>query len=363
MILNNNKSLNTDKKVAVVLFNLGGPDKLENVKYFLYNLFSDKWIIRLPLILRKVLAFIISRSREKEAQKNYSYMGGYTPLLKDTQSQRDALKNALRNRNKTSNFMKDIEIFISMRYWHPFSMETIKKIEEYNPDEIIMLPLYPQLSSSTTISSFEDFEKNLSKSNINAAVKKIGCYFDEKNFLMSHIELIRKKIKQFHIENDNDENINILFSAHSIPEKFVKQGDPYEWQINKTYNALKSDEIISKYNTKLCYQSKVGPVKWLGPSTEEVITDFAKSGKNILIVPIAFVSEHIETLVELDIEYKEIADKYGIKMERVPALGINKHFINSLASMVEKTISNEKNICCFRSEQCPQGYSNCVFEG
>ena len=340
-----------NKKTAIILFNLGGPDSLKNVRPFLYNLFSDKWIIRLPFIIRHIIAFFISKFRYKSASENYKFMGGKSPLLEGTNRQKNALETELYNR-KFDNF----RIFISMRYWHPFYNEIIKDLKEYNPEEIIFLPLYPQFSSSTTLSSFEEFESGLQEEKINSKVKKIGCYYDDKDFISSHIFLIKEKIKKF----KKDDKVKILFSAHSIPTKFVESGDPYEWQINKTLDAILEDDDIKKYEHILCYQSRVGLAKWLGPSTKHEIESLAKDGINIIIVPISFISEHIETLVELDIEYKLIADKYNIKYERVAALGIEINFIKSLAKIVEATSNNGIDLLTYGSELCPKKFTNCI---
>ncbi len=343
-----------NKKTAIILFNLGGPDSLENVRPFLFNLFSDKWIIRFPLLVRKAIAYIISKNRYKLAQENYQLMGGKSPLLAETQKQKKALEESLRRAK-----FQDFEIFISMRYWNPLAKEVVKQVKEYNPDEIIFLPLYPQFSSSTTLSSFEEFESLLKKTSVNADVKKICCYYDNEKFIDAHISLIKETIKKF----KKDEKVKILFSAHSIPVKYVKSGDPYEWQIINTVKAILKDEIISKYETSLCYQSKVGPIKWLSPTTESEIEKAAKEKFNIIIIPIAFISEHIETLVELDIEYKHIADSHNVRYERVEALGINKEFISSLTDMVLHSSKKEENIYNFGSEICPENFSNCVCRG
>lgn len=339
------------KKIAVILFNLGGPDKLSSVGPFLYNLFSDKWIIRSPWFIRYIIAFFISRFRTKSAQANYSIMGGKSPLLDETIIQKNSLEKELNNRN-----IDNIKIYISMRYWHPFASEVIGKLKEYDPDEIIYLPLYPQLSSSTTISSFEEFDNLIKKEGIIAKIKKIGCYYDNKDFINSHINLIKEEI-----ENIKDKSkLRILFSAHSIPKKFVSDGDPYEWQINKTYKEIIRDEEISKYETILCYQSKVGPIEWLSPTTEDEIEKASNNGYSIIVVPIAFVSEHIETLVELDVEYSEIAKKHSVEYRRVKALGNDSLFIKSLADICEYTSFSEKNNVGFGSEICPNNYKNCA---
>lgn len=340
-----------NNKTAIILFNLGGPDSIENVKPFLYNLFSDKWIIRIPFGIRHFFAFMISSLRAKSAAENYKLMGSKSPLLEETIKQKEALEIILKSRN-----FGNFKIFISMRYWHPRASEVICEVKDYNPDQVILLPLYPQFSSSTTLSSFEEFEALYKKAKINVPLKKIGCYFDQQDFINSHIKLIKQELKNF----TDKENVRILFSAHSIPKKFVTQGDPYEWQINKTLQAILKDEEISKYDNLLCYQSKVGPIEWLSPSTEHEIEKAAKDKINLVIVPIAFISEHIETLVELDIEYKDIADKYGIKYIRIPALSIDENFIKGLADMVTKTSDGQKEVIAFNSSYCPENFTNCI---
>jgi ferrochelatase len=340
-----------NNKTAIVLFNLGGPDKLENIRPFLFNLFSDKWIIRLPFGIRHVIAYFIAKFRKENAEVGYSLIGGKSPLLGETINQKNALNRALKKEG-----FKNFQIFISMRYWQPRSLEVIKDLKEYTPDQIIMLPLYPQFSSSTTLSSFEEFDNELKKAEIKSLVKKIGCYFDDKRFIAAHIELIKHSLAKF----EKGKSLRILFSAHSIPKKFVEQGDPYKWQINKTVEAILADPILKKQDSVLCYQSKVGPIEWLSPSTEHEVERAAKEKINLIIVPIAFVSEHIETLVELDIEYLQIASKYGIRYERVPALGINEVFINSLADLVLKSDKSSNNINCYGTEICPENFKNCI---
>ncbi|MDX1924013.1 MAG: ferrochelatase [Rickettsiaceae bacterium] len=350
-MLETGKVINQEKKLAIVLFNLGGPDKLSSVRPFLYNLFSDKWIIRAPNIIRKLIAFFISATRNRLAKSNYSLMGGKSPLLHETTKQKEALENELENMG-----MGNFKVFISMRYWHPFSKEAVSQIKEFGAESIIYLPLYPHCSSSTTLSSFEDFDKELAKTYPVQDIKKIGCYFDDNDFISSHIELIEEKLKLF----ENTKKLRILFSAHSIPKKFVTQGDPYEWQINKTYKSIAESPKISKYETILCYQSKVGPIEWLSPSTEHVVEESAKLGYDILVIPIAFVSEHIETLVELDIEYKQIATKYDVCYERVDALGVNKKFIKSLAKYISQANFSDKKVLGLGSDLCPREFKNCL---
>lgn len=329
------------RKIAVIIFNLGGPDKLENVKPFLFNLFYDKAIINLPNPFRWFLANLISNLREDKAKKIYEKMGGKSPILENTQRQAEELEKLL-NISRAEEY----KVFISMRYWHPFAEETIKKIEEYNPEEVILLPLYPQFSTTTTQSSFDSFSKIS-----DIKFKKICCYFDDKNFIKSHYNLLKESL--INIKGD----FRILFSAHGLPEKIIKEGDPYQWQIEQTVANIM--ELFSeKIDYKICYQSKVGKMKWLEPSTENEILEAAKEGKSIIIVPIAFVSDHSETLVELDLEYKELYSSISDKdYVRVDSLNIDKYYLEALKDQVFSLIDNKK-----KSRKCPDEFCKCLME-
>jgi len=319
-----------DNKAAIVLFNLGGPDKLENVRPFLYNLFSDPAIIRLPGFLRKIIAFFIAKRREKSAQENYKLMSGKSPLLEETIAQQQALTVKLIQAG-----YDNFKIFISMRYWHPFSDEVIAELENYDPKQLILLPLYPQFSTTTTESSIKDFTEKLKNSNITAKVKTIGCYPLQPNFIKAHQSLLIDKIAQM-----KEEKFEILFSAHSLPKKIIDSGDPYQWQI-------------------ITYQSKVGPVEWLKPNTEDVIEQLASQKINLIVVPIAFVSEHIETLVELDIEYAAIAKNYDVKYLRVQALQVTDGFISCLSSLVTQALGVDSKVTLANPGMCPEQFKEC----
>ena len=336
------------KRIAIVLFNLGGPDSLESVKPFLFNLFFDKAIINLPNPFRYILAKIISMTREKKSQEIYSLIGSKSPLLQETKKQKLALYESLKQATK-----EDFEIFINMRYTTPSAKEVMKQIEEYNPTEIILLPLYPQFSTTTTGSSVKNFLDYL---NLKIPIKTICCYPIEEDFIKAHASLIKEKILY--------KDIRILFSAHGLPEKIIKAGDPYSFQVEKTVENVVKELNIKDLDYKITYQSRVGPVEWLKPNTEDEIEIAGKQKKNIIIVPIAFVSEHVETLVELDIEYKLIADKYNIQYNRVPTLGVDKNFVNSLTNIILKFINNipEKNLVASASgiRICPDRFSKCL---
>jgi ferrochelatase len=330
------------KKTAVILMNLGGPDKLSSVKEFLFNLFYDKAIITLPNPFRWILAKFISGKREKTAQEIYQRIGGSSPILAVTKRQAEILEEEL-NKQK-DNF----KVFVSMRYWHPFASEVIKDLEEFAPDEIILLPLYPQYSTTTSKSSIDEFTQLLKKSNLNKIkIKSICCYYQNPNFIKAHVDLIKKETLKI------KDKFRILFSAHGLPEYIIKAGDPYQWQVEQTVNQILK-ELNQDLDYVVCYQSKVGSLKWITPSTEEELEKAAKEDISVVIVPIAFVSDHSETLVELDIEYKELFEKNSNKTYiRVAALNENKDFILSLVDQVlEKT----------QVRKCPKEFCKCFKE-
>ncbi|PCJ27123.1 MAG: ferrochelatase [Rickettsiales bacterium] len=346
-----------NKKTAIILFNLGGPDKPSSVKKFLFNLFNDKHIIPLPAIFRYVLAWFISFRREDAAKKNYAHMGGKSPIYEETKKQADALREEL-----SGKIDSEFEIFISMRHWHPMSDEVAARLRDYMPDEVILLPLYPQFSMTTSYSAIEDFKnsmhRNFSKSAMSKIVlKTVCCYPDEEYFIKSHAELITESIGKI----KNKDNYRILFSAHGLPVKNIKSGDPYQWQIENTVKSITNLLSIKNLDYKITYQSKVGRLEWLTPSTEDEIKLAAEQGKEMIIVPVAFVSEHIETLVELDIEYKEIANQYGVNYIRVPALGINKSFVKSLSRTILKFSKKEGEFLSSASMSriCPKNCNKC----
>ena len=317
-------------KKAVILFNLGGPDKLENVEPFLFNLFNDPAILNLPSFLRYPLAKLISKRRAPTAKKIYEELGGSSPILRLTIEQSNALEIKLNNQDNNNTY----KCFVVMRCWHPRAENVINDVKFFDPDEVILLPLYPQYSAATSGSSIKEWKNICLKNNFVTKTSIICCYPTDNLFVKGHVDEILKKI-------NNLDNYKLIFSAHGLPEKNIKKGDPYQWQVEKSVERIINELDIENLDWILSYQSRVGPLKWIGPSTEDVIIENSRLGKKIVLVPIAFVSEHSETLVELDIEYKELADKNGCtNYVRVPALGTNKNFISSLSSLV---INKEKN--------------------
>ena len=332
-------------KKAVILFNLGGPDKLESVEPFLFNLFNDPAIISIPSVFRYPLAKFISKKRAPIAKNIYKEIGNKSPILELTQEQAKSLE---KNLSKKDGY----KCFVVMRCWYPRAHDVMKKVREYNPEEIILLPLYPQFSATTSGSSISEWNDLCKKENYQVKTKTICCYPTESNFIASHVSLIKKTL-----QNINNNNFKLIFSAHGLPESKIKKGDPYQWHVEETVKAIMSKLQTENLNYVISYQSRVGPMKWIGPSTDSEIIKYSKEKKGIVIIPVAFVSEHSETLVELDIEYKKLAEKNGCSFyKRVPALGIEENFIKGLTELVlqPETIGNFVS-----SIMCPNKYVKC----
>ncbi|MDB9936295.1 ferrochelatase [Candidatus Pelagibacter sp.] len=337
-------------KKAIILFNLGGPDKLENVEPFLFNLFNDPAILNLPTFLRYPLAKLISNRRAPVAKKIYAELGGSSPILKLTREQSDALETKL-NQTQEEN---EYKCFIIMRCWNPRAKDVIKDVQLYDPDEVVLMPLYPQYSAATSGSSIKEWKDVCRKNNYHVKTSTICCYPTDQNFINAHTKEIIKKIKDL-------KNFKLIFSAHGLPEKNIKNGDPYQWQVEQSVKKIVENLNDENLDWILSYQSRVGPLKWIGPSTETIIIENSKIGKHIVLVPIAFVSEHSETLVELDIEYKEIADANGCKnYTRVPALGINEDFIKAMSELIIKKNEYKINEDLYPPKiQCPSNFKKC----
>lgn len=339
------------KKLAVVLFNLGGPDGPQAVRPFLFNLFRDPAIIGAPALIRYPLAALISTTREKMAKANYAIMGGGSPLLPETKKQAESLEKAL----ATALPGVEAKCFIAMRYWHPLTGETARQVAAFAPDEVVLLPLYPQFSTTTTGSSLKAWRKTYKGSGSETTV---CCYPTDGGLVDAHARMIRETWKKA----GSPTNIRLLFSAHGLPEKVILAGDPYQKQIEATAVAVAA-KLPAGIDWTVCYQSRVGPLKWIGPSTDEEIRRAGAEGKGVMITPIAFVSEHVETLVELDHEYAELAQEVGVAPYlRVPALGGAPEFIDGLASAVRNALGERAGsvapACGWRCEaewsKCPR---------
>ena len=327
-------------RVGVLLLNLGGPERIKDVGPFLYNLFSDPEIIRLPVrAFQKPLAWLISLLRSSKSQEAYRSIGGGSPLRRITEQQARELQSYLRN------IGIDATTYVAMRYWHPFTESAVADMKADGVSEVVVLPLYPHFSISTSGSSFREL-KRLKDGDAEFAELSIRCirsWFDHPAYVSSMAELIKKQI----LACDLPQEAHIFFTAHGVPKSYVEEaGDPYQDQIQNC-SLLIIDQLENSLgftnSFSLAYQSRVGPEEWLKPYTEEVLEKLGKSGvKELVVVPISFVSEHIETLQEIDIEYKEIAQKNGIvNFKRVPALDIYPLFIEGLADLVSSCLNGE----------------------
>lgn len=337
------------RKVAVVLFNLGGPDGPDAVRPFLFNLFRDPAIIGAPAIIRYPIAALISTTREKLAKANYAIMGGGSPLLPETQKQAAALEASLAEAMPEA----ETKCFIAMRYWKPLTDQTAKAVNAWGPDEIVLLPLYPQFSTTTTGSSVKAWEKAYRGP---GQTRTICCYPTNEALIEAHARLIRETYEKA----GSPKPARLLFSAHGLPEKVILAGDPYQKQIEATAAAVAA-RLGEGWDWKVSYQSRVGPMKWIGPSTDDEIRAASQQGLALVVTPIAFVSEHIETLVELDHEYRELAVENGCPAYiRVAALGVQPDFIAGLAKAVVESLPRDgvSPACAWRCNsdltQCPR---------
>ncbi len=289
-------------KQAVILFNLGGPDTLEAIEPFLFNLFCDTDIFKIP-VGQKLFAKLVSRLRARKVREKYRQIGGKSPINKWTEIQRSMLQNELQKK------VSDVEVYTAMRYWNPLIRNVANKISDENFDKIVLLPLYPHYSITTTGSSFNEW-KRFYKGDMDR-LQFVSDYFDNHTYISALNDRINEAVLRFPEQVRSD--IQMIFSAHGTPERLVKEGDPYSGQIKKTVEIVMADRnFLHDYH--LCFQSKVGPVKWLEPSTDKMIEELGrKNKKHLLIIPISFVSDHIETLHELDIEYRDIACRANIE--------------------------------------------------
>ncbi len=322
-------------RVGILLLNLGGPEKLEDVRPFLYNLFSDPEILRLPSPwLQAPLAWLISTLRARKSQGNYKKIGGGSPLRQITESQAKALQHNLQENGHPVN------VYIGMRYWHPYTESAIAQIKRDKIEKLVILPLYPQFSISTSGSSFRELERFWTD---DPELKKIDytvipSWYKSPGYIETLANLIRKTIEQVAHPNE----AHVFFSAHGVPVSYVEEaGDPYQREIEECA-ALIMNKLGNGQDYTLAYQSRVGPVEWLQPYTDEAICELAEQGtRELVVVPISFVSEHIETLEEIDIEYREIATEAGITtFARVPAPNTDPTFIQALAELVLQAMSD-----------------------
>jgi ferrochelatase len=314
---------NPQEKIAVILLNLGGPERLEDVEPFLFNLFSDRMIIRLgPAFMQKTIARFISRRRAPKSSQAYAKIGGGSPLGKITADQAQALENELSEYGP-------FQVTVAMRYWQPRAKETLTKLHNESIRRIIALPLYPHYSIATTGSSVADLVEAGRLFSPAFEIESIGAWPVQPEYINALAETIKKGAELF-----AGEELQVVYSAHSLPVKFIQEGDSYVEHLKLTIQAVES---LTTMPGKLCFQSRSGPVEWLSPSPPVILEQLAKEGcKNVLMVPISFVSDHVETLYEIDMLYRDMAQDLGIRAERTPSLNCMPEFIDSLKTLVLK---------------------------
>jgi protoporphyrin/coproporphyrin ferrochelatase len=319
---------------GVLLFNLGGPESLDDVRPFLYNLFSDPEIIRIKNgALRRMLARLIATTRQGKSRNLYRQIGGGSPLRRITESQAAALSTALGARGHGTT------VYVGMRCWKPSIEDAIGRILKDQITRLVLLPLFPQYSVTTTGSCLKYFQALDQRLGLSSRIKvsAIESWFNEPSYLDCMADLICEELRKFSSREPNA--IHLLYSAHSIPASYLDEGDPYLEQTRQTVNLI-NERLGNSNPFTLAYQSKVGPVKWLGPSTESVLRELGQNGNPaVLTVPVSFVSDHIETLQEIDIAYRDVARDAGIReFRRVPSLNTDPKFISSLADLVIREI-------------------------
>jgi len=336
-------------RTAVVIFNLGGPDSLEAIKPFLFNLFNDPSIIRQPRPLRWLIAKLISARRTLVAKEIYRQIGGRSPILEETRQQAEALQKNLGDGD-------DYRVFVAMRYWRPFAEDCAAEVKTYGPDRIILLPLYPQFSTTTTGSFYRAWKIAAAKNGLSSPMTMVCCYPTEPGLIDATAMQIRSSIKRI-----IQKPVRILFSAHGLPEKFIEAGDPYQAQIEMTAAAIVYRLKIPDLDHVICYQSRVGPVDWLRPYTDDEIRRAGRDGVSVIVIPVAFVSEHSETLVELDIEYAKLAKDVGVpEYIRGATVGVNQDFIQGLARLVQSVGSHEI-VSGIGQKLCPDAFGACAY--
>jgi len=333
-------------KIAVVLFNLGGPDSLDAVRPFLENLFSDPAIISLPAILRYPLARFIAARRAPLARAIYTELGGRSPILPETEAQAEALKTELFSRGF------EVECFIAMRCWRPFTSEAVRAVKGYQPDRIVLLPLYPQYSTTTSRSSLIEWRNQADNESVEFPVQEICCFPFERGFIDALVDILQEGLGQRKPGID----YRILFSAHGLPKRTVQKGDPYQWQVERTVDAVMEKIGNANPDWQICYQSRVGPLEWIGPATQTEVQRAGAEGKGVIIQPVAFVSEHSETLVELDKEYLKVGKAAGVKdYIRLPTVRTHPGFIRGLADLVQAALAATHPVTCAPARICPAG--------
>lgn len=314
------------RRIALVLLQIGGPDRLEAVGPFLRNFFSDPEIIRLPGPLRAAVARLIARRRTPIAQGIYRQLGGASPILGQTRAQGQAVAERLGD-------LGEVRSFVAMRYWHPFAAETAALVRAWGPDEIVLLPLYPQYSTTTTRSALADWARAARAAGLDAPTRIVGAAPIDPGFIAAQADLVRRAWPR------DGRRHRLLFTAHGLPLSIVKAGDPYPDQVRASAEAVVAALGLPGLDWRIAFQSRVTPQEWLKPDTEEEVRQAGRDGVGLVLVPVAFVSEHSETLVELDREYRAVAEAAGVpSFIRVPTVGVHPAYVAGLVAQVRRAL-------------------------
>lgn len=337
-------------RTAVVVFNLGGPDAPEAIRPFLFNLFMDPFILRLPALPRRLLAWYISARRAPVARRLYEQIGGRSPILERTRDQAEALQSHFPDGGET-------RVFVAMRHWHPYPEACAAEVKAFAPDRVVLLPLYPQFSTTTTGSFLDAWDAAATKAGLDTPVTAVCCYATEPGFVSAIAALTRDAIERASKRGP----ARVLFSAHGLPQKMVAAGDPYQQQVEQTVAAIVSALGPGDLDYRICYQSRVGRLEWLQPYTDEEIRQAGAEGLSVAVVPVAFVCEHSETLVELDLEYGRLAGESGVPVYvRAATVGTAPDFIAGLAGLARRAAVGR--VGCMSgagSRSCPDGFGAC----
>lgn len=340
-----------DERLAVVVFSLGGPDSPAAVRPFLFNLFNDRYIIPLAQPLRWLIARTISGLRAKKSRGYYERLGGRSVLLPETTAQAKALESA------AAHYAKDVRTFVYMRYWHPMAAEVTAQLKAYAPTRIVVVPMYPQYSTTTTGTSVEALTKEAHAQGLNVPFEVICCFPTAEGFIAPMVKMIAAAYSEIAAQGKKP---RVLLTAHGLPEKTIASGDPYQWQVEQTAAAVVAGLKIEGLDWAVCYQSRVGPAKWIGPSTESEIERAGRDGAPLIVAPISFVSEHVETLVELDETMRDLAKERGVPAyTRIPAVRTDATFVATLAGFIG-FLKGRKTPCSDSGVRlCPAKFGAC----
>lgn len=344
-------------KIAVVLFNLGGPDSTAAIAPYLKNFFMDPLIVRAPLPVRFFLSRLIAYRRSRnEAGASYGALGGASPLLANSQAQAQALESVLNGDGHA-----EYRTFVCMRYWHPMSDEVVTAVKDYAPARIVLLPLYPQYSTTTTESSFRAWDAACARMGLSAPTARVCCYPRDNGFIVESARLVRAAYDKMRAEGHPAPRV--LFSAHGLPENVIKAGDPYQWQCEDSARSIATAAGLNAGDWVVCYQSRVGRLKWIGPSTDEEIRRAGAEKVPLLVYPHAFVNEHVETIVEIGEEYRHLAATCGVPaFTRVDTVGTGASFVNGLAALVRGLTQHTGTFSGAGAMRiCPHSFGVCRF--